>query len=304
MRRLHQGGADAFPEERLEIEDQAIAEADGIIAECPQDREDLIGLYGADAGRIRTIPCGYDAQEFGPMDKKRARALLGLKASERIILQLGRMVPRKGVDTAIRALACLQRTHGTRARLLIVGGESRTPDPVQTPELGRLQGVARAEGVAEDVVFVGSRRRQELRNYYCAADVFVTTPWYEPFGITPVEAMACGTPVVGSAVGGIKSTVQDGETGYLVPPNDPAALAERLARLYSRPEVLADFGRRARRRAELLFTWDRVAGAVTEFYDDVEAGVMAASAGSADAPLTEVGTLVRTSLSPTMGYGS
>src|SRR5262245_46869110 len=115
--------------------------------------------------------------------------------------------------------------------LLVVGGESREPDPAATPEIGRLRRVAAEEGVAGAVTFVGSRRRDELRLYYAAADVFVTTPWYEPFGITPVEAMACGRPVVGAAVGGIKATVRDGETGFLVPPKDPAALAERLARL-------------------------------------------------------------------------
>src|SRR5262249_58509935 len=135
--------------------------------------------------------------------------------------QLGRMVPRKGVDNVICGVARLRRGHGAPARLLVVGGESRQPDPAATPEIGRLMQVAAEEGVAEAVTFVGSRGRAELRDYYLAADVFVTTPWYEPFGITPVEAMACGTPVVGAAVGGIRSTVVDGQTGFLVPPRDP-----------------------------------------------------------------------------------
>jgi glycosyltransferase involved in cell wall biosynthesis len=128
------------------------------------------------------------------------------------------------------------------------------------------------------VTFVGSRGREELRAFYGAADVFVTTPWYEPFGITPVEAMACGTPVIGSAVGGIKSTVRDGVTGYLVPPNDPAALAERLAYLWRHPEVRRAFGRNAIRRARTLFTWKRVAAAVADLYDHVVATRVAAHA--------------------------
>ena len=103
-----------------------------------------------------------------------------------------------------------------------------------------------AEGVADRVTFVGSRSRDELKYYYSAADVFVTTPWYEPFGITPLEAMACGTPVVGSNVGGIKFTVRDGETGYLVPAKDPAALAERIAYLYQNPKLLGVLSRQAR----------------------------------------------------------
>src|SRR5690606_30079447 len=144
----------------------------------------------------------------------------------------GRMVPRKGVDNVVRAMRLLQERHPKlNPQLIIVGGESEDPDPDLTPEIGRLCEIAEAEGVADLVHFIGRRGRELLKHYYGACDVFVTTPWYEPFGITPLEAMACGTPVVGSNVGGIKHTVVDGKTGFLVPPKDPAALAERLERL-------------------------------------------------------------------------
>ena len=109
------------------------------------------------------------------------------------------------------------------------------PSVENTPELKRLRAIAIREGVEDFVQFEGRRARSELRCYYCAADVFVTTPWYEPFGITPVEAMACGRPVIGSDTGGIRYTVIDGETGYLVPPKNPRALAVRLATLASDP---------------------------------------------------------------------
>ena len=268
VRRLHQGGADSFPEERLRIEDRAVAEADRIIAECPQDEDDLRLHYCAGPSRIATIPCGFDPAEFWPTDKARARDALGIGRDERVVLQLGRMVPRKGVDNVVRGLARLRSGHGIAARLLIVGGEPGG-GPESTPEIGRLRGVADAEGVADAVTFVGSRGRDALRLYYAAADVFVTTPWYEPFGITPVEAMACGTPVVGAAVGGIRTTVLDGETGYLVPPDDPDALAERLARLFRRPELIRLFGAQAYRRAHALYTWGRVAGAIADVYGEV-----------------------------------
>jgi histidinol-phosphate phosphatase family protein len=269
VRRLHQGGADAFPEERLAVEDRVVAEADRIIAECPQDFDDLVRLYQADPQRVRTIPCGFDPEEFGPTSRRRARALLGIDPGEWVVLQLGRMVPRKGVDNVIRGVARLRRGHGIAARLLVVGGEAREPDPALTPEIGRLREIAAAEGVAEQVTFVGSRGRDELRAYYAAADVFVTTPWYEPFGITPVEAMACGTPVIGAAVGGIKTTVRDGVTGYLVPPRDPEALAGRLADLFRQPELLRQFGRQAIRRARALYTWRGVAEALGHVYAEV-----------------------------------
>lgn len=269
VRRLYQGGADAFPQERLAIEDRIVAEADRIIAECPQDREDLLHLYGAERQRIRIIPCGFDPGELGPGDKARAREILGLPPKDFLLLQLGRMVPRKGVDNVIRAVARLRGTHDIAVRLLIVGGEARDPDPAWTPELGRLRGIAESEGVANQVIFTGSRERGELRSYYTAADVFVTTPWYEPFGITPVEAMACGTPVIGSAVGGIKTTVRDGVTGYLVPPNDPDALADRLAHLVRRPDLLQELRRQAIRRARSLYTWPRIGTAIEMLYESV-----------------------------------
>jgi glycosyltransferase involved in cell wall biosynthesis len=272
VRRLHQREADAFPEERLAIEDRAVREADRIIAECPQDAADLESLYAANPAKLREIPCGFDPAEFWPTDRRAARQLLVLDPDERIVLQLGRMVPRKGVDTVIDGLARLWRDHGIAARLLVVGGESRDPDPTTTPEIGRLRKIAADEGVSDAVTFVGSRGRSDLRLYYAAADVFVTTPWYEPFGITPVEAMACGRPVIGAEVGGIKATVVDGETGYLVPPKDPAAVAERLARLLGDPALMRRMGRRARRRAVAGYTWARVGEAVEAVYEEVLTG--------------------------------
>jgi len=269
VRRLYQKDADGFPDERFAIEDRIVAEADAIIAECPQDEEDLVHLYGADPAKIEIIPCGFDPNEFWPISKPMARVALGFDPDERILLQLGRMVPRKGVDNVVRAVAALQQRHGITARLLIVGGESDDPDPNATPEIARLQSIVRAEGVEDHVTFVGRRGRDALKYYYSAADLFLTTPWYEPFGITPLEAMASGTPVIGANVGGIKFSVRDGETGYLVPPEDPELLAERVAHLYQTPKLLTVFRRMAIRRANDLFTWQKVGSMVASLYEDV-----------------------------------
>ena len=268
VRRFYQGEADEFPDERFAIEDRIVAEADYIIAACPQDREDLLRLYHANPEKIRIIPCGFDPCEFWQVDRALSRSKLGLQPEELVILQLGRLVPRKGVDTVIRSLARLLKQHIT-ARLLIVGGESEEPDLCRTPEIGRLQTIAQEEGVLEWVTFVGCRCREALKYYYSAVDVFVTTPWYEPFGITPVEAMACGTPVIGSNVGGIKYTVKDGETGYLVPPNDPDAVAECIAYLYKNPQKRAQLGASGMQRAQQLFTWQQVTTAVANLYEEV-----------------------------------
>jgi glycosyltransferase involved in cell wall biosynthesis len=269
VRRLYQAQADRFPDCRFDIEDQIVREADCIIAECPQDRRDLIALYDADPARIRMVPCGYDPDEMSPMPTRVARATLGWDPDAFYLLQLGRMVPRKGVDNVIRALSRLRSVHQVDARLCVVGGNSATPCAAHTPELGRLQAIAEREGVSDVVVFTGRRSRELLRRYYCAANVFVTTPWYEPFGITPVEAMACARPVVGSDTGGIRYTVADGETGFLVPPKDADALAASLARLAGDSTLSTCMGLAGARRARRLFTWRRVSLELEHAFQDL-----------------------------------
>jgi D-inositol-3-phosphate glycosyltransferase len=284
VRRLHQGPEDAFPDERFAIEERVAAEARLVIAECPQDRDDLALHYRADPSRIRVAPCGYSPEELGPGRKSDARRRLGLAEDEPVILQLGRMVRRKGVETAIRGVARLSREHGLDARLLVVGGESPEPDPKVTPELGRLMAIADQEGIADRVRFEGRRDRAALRDYYCAADVFISTPWYEPFGITPVEAMACGLPVLGSAVGGLKSTVVDGVTGFLVPPREPSAVAERLATMLGDRELLRRMSVRSLEQAR-GFTWARVTDRLEAIYR--EALAMPAASRRSARPVRE-----------------
>lgn len=262
IRRLFQGSRDAFPEERVDIEKRIVKEADYIIAECPQDKTDLVKHYQAQLDKITVIPCGFSHQEFYPVGRNEARSRLGLGASDRILLQLGRMVPRKGVDNVIRALASL-RKNGCECRLVIVGGEGDADDK----ELMRLKELATTEGVKDYVIFAGKKDRDELKYYYSAADVFITTPWYEPFGITPLEAMACGVPVIGSNVGGIKYSVADGETGFLVPPSDYRAVAEKVAIILHNDKLAAKMKRNALQRVNKLFTWRNVCVQLSSLYN-------------------------------------
>ncbi|MEN3277851.1 MAG: D-inositol-3-phosphate glycosyltransferase [Massilia sp.] len=270
VRRLAQGAADAFPPERARIETMLMRQADRIIAECTQDRLDMEQLYGALPSRITVAPCGFDPEELWPVPQAQARARLGLPPGRFTVLQLGRMVPRKGVDTVIQGLAALRERHLVDATLLVVGGDHGAPNRVTNgiddPELARLQALARQLGADAHVRFVGQQPRSALRYYYSAADAFVTTPWYEPFGITPVEAMACARPVIGSEVGGIKSTVIDGVTGFLIPSRDPRALAERLAQLHADPALARAMGEAGLRRAYRHYTWRSVAQQVAAVY--------------------------------------
>lgn len=268
VRRLAQGAADAFPPARVRIESALMEQADRIIAECVQDRQDMEQLYGASPARIAVAPCGFDPDELWPMPQDEARAALGLAPGRFTVLQLGRLVPRKGVDTVIQATALLRSRHGIDAQLLVVGGDAQAAGR-DGPEMARLRALAHKLGIAAHVHFPGQQPRERLRHYYGAADVFVTTPWYEPFGITPVEAMACARPVVGSEVGGIKSTVVDGATGFLVPSRDPQATADRLATLYANPALARSMGEAGLKRAYHHFTWRTVAQQVAAVYSAV-----------------------------------
>lgn len=268
VRKIHQKDMDQFPEERIEIERRILQDADQIIAECPQDKEDMIRLYHAPTEKISIVPCGFSAKEFYPIDKKKARRILQLEPDEKIILQLGRMVPRKGVDNVIKALGEIKKDQKP-TRLLVVGGEHDNPDPALSPELARLQKLACEENVHSSVVFTGRKQRGVLKYYYAAADIFITTPWYEPFGITPLEAMACGTPVIGSNVGGIKFTVEEGKTGFLVPPHDPKALAGKIQEVIGNEKLLASMQHNALKRVNKYFTWKSVAALCHDLYEKI-----------------------------------
>ena len=269
VRRLHQGMADEFPARRIAIEREIIDSADAIIAECPDDQRNLVTLYNADPHKIAVIPCGFASEDFWPIAPRFARRALGLPSDVPVLLSVGRLVPRKGVDNVIRALGVLVRRLGVPAELLVVGGNSDIADAALTPEIARLRAVASQAGVADRVTFTGRRSRELLKLYYSAADAFVATPWYEPFGMTSVEAMACGTPVVGARVGGIKYSVLDGFTGYLVPPDDPFALADRLNEICCSRRLAERLSSVAVRRAYALFRWERVTQSLAALYGDV-----------------------------------
>jgi glycosyltransferase involved in cell wall biosynthesis len=266
VRRLAQGAADGFPPARARIESMLMQQADHIIAECPQDRQDMQDLYGALPGRITIAPCGFDPEELWPVPQDEARIRLGLPRDKFLVLQLGRMVPRKGVDTVIQGVAMLRNHYRVDAGLLVVGGDISRPQGCDSMEMARLRTLAAQLGIGQHVRFVGQQPRAELRYWYGAANAFVTTPWYEPFGITPVEAMACARPVVGSEVGGIKSTVLDGVTGFLIPSRDPHAVADRLATLEQDPLLARAMGEQGLQRAYQHYTWRTVAQQVAAIY--------------------------------------
>jgi type III pantothenate kinase len=254
VKRRYQGDRDTSPAERLGIERRIVRDADHIVATCTDEAFELMRL-GADRDKLAVVPCGVDLERFRPGGPAEPRS------GRRRLLCVGRLVERKGVGNAISALAHLPED----VELVVAGG----PDAAaldRDPEARRLRALAAEHGVLDRLDLRGRVSREQLPALLRSADVVVCVPWYEPFGIVPLEAMACGVPVVASAVGGIIDSVVDGITGVHVPPRDP----ERVAAVVG--DLLADAPRRRAlgaagvRRARQLYDWNRVAGATHDVY--------------------------------------
>jgi D-inositol-3-phosphate glycosyltransferase len=251
---------------RIQIERDLMQVTDSLVAANPSDRAHMVWYYNADPGKICTVPLGVDLSLFQPASTADARAELGIGPAP-LILFVGRIEALKGIDTLLEALALLraQWPAGAAApRLLIIGGELR-PDERPAGELGRLVALRDELELGDHVDFIGAQPQEQLPSYYAAADVVAMPSLYESFGLVAVEAMACGTPVVASRVGGLAYTVQDGISGLLVPERDAAVLAAALGRVLSDPDLRARLGRGAATVAQ-RFSWPSVADMVEQIY--------------------------------------
>jgi D-inositol-3-phosphate glycosyltransferase len=249
------------PAARIDAEREIAGAADRIVVASEHEKHLLTALYGARAGAISVVPCGVDLDVFFPIDKPSARRELGLAAHDRIVLFVGRIEPLKGIDVLIGAAAQLHEDENLC--VLIVGGDERAADEIAT-----LRAQAEDLGIADHISFVGSVDHAKLPLYYNAADVCVVPSYYESFGMVAVEAMACGTPVVASRVGGLTSTITDGETGFLIPWRCPDPFAERMELLLDNDELRRSFGLAAREAAE-RYRWENVADAVAALYESL-----------------------------------
>jgi len=252
VKRRHQGAADTSPPQRLDCERELAARVDLVIATCSDEVRELARM-DAPADRVTVVPCGVDTEHFAPAPRDPATGGIGTRPPR--LLTVGRLVERKGFDTAICALASLPGVE------LVIAGGPPHEDLARDPEARRLQDLARRRGVADRVRLLGQVPHAGMPALYRSADVVLSTPWYEPFGITPLEAAACGVPVVGSAVGGLLDTVEDAGTGLLVPARDPAAVADAVTTILDDPALARRWGERARRRAVERYDWASVAAA-------------------------------------------
>jgi D-inositol-3-phosphate glycosyltransferase len=252
--------AEQEPALRIAEERRIVAEADRLVAANVIERGHLIGEYDADPSRIAVIPCGVDTALFAPGDAEAAREALGLGAGPRL-LYVGRIAPIKGLQTLLDAMGCL-RGAGHSARLVVVGGDT---DERRDSHEAELRQRVRRQGLGEAVSFVGAQAQDRLRDYYVAADATVLPSYYESFGMVALEAMACGSAVIASRVGGLQTTVRDGVTGVLVPESDACALAETIARVLDDSALRWRLGREGVRWAA-GHRWPCVAEAVCREY--------------------------------------
>ncbi|GAA4426727.1 glycosyltransferase family 1 protein [Georgenia halophila] len=261
VKRRHQGSADTSPPGRIRAERRIGRSVDLVVATC-RDEVDELRRMGVPPDTVRVVPCGVDVGRFTDQPSDDGHDPAGARNRPHRLLSVSRLVPRKGIDTVVEALAQLPT-----AELLIGGGPpaDRVDDE---PEIRRLRDVARQHGVADRVRFLGSVDRGDMPALIRASDVVVTTPWYEPFGMVPLEAAACGRPLVGSAVGGLLDSVEDGVTGRLVPARDPEALAVAIGGLLADPVMRQRYGDAARRRALEQFAWGTVAARTLDAYHE------------------------------------
>jgi len=236
-----------------------------VLASCSVEAEQIASLYGGDPGRIRIVPPGVDHAFFGPGHRPQARRALGLPEDGRLLLFVGRIQPLKCADAAVETLAELRRGGAEDYRLVVVGGPS---GPHGEKSLRGLHDVADARGVRDRVHFVDPQPHELLSSYYRAADVCLVPSRSESFGLVALEAAACGTPVVASAVGGLTTLVDHGSTGFLVEDPDPRAYAAAVRRVFEEPLAAERLSTASVLRAR-QYTWPAAARALVGLHDEL-----------------------------------
>ncbi|SCG76096.1 glycosyltransferase [Micromonospora inositola] len=259
VKRRHQGAQDTSPPGRVRYERELGRSVDRVVAQCQDEVGELVRM-GVPRSRMTVVPSGVNLGTFAPLGPAAER-----DGGRPRILTVGRLVERKGFQDVIRATALVPG-----AECVVVGGPPAgllETDPYAL----RLRALASSLGIADRVKLVGAVPREEMGRWYRSADVLVAAPWYEPFGLTPLEAMACGVPVIGTAVGGLIDTVVDGRTGDLVPARDPRALGAAIQRLLGNRIRRFGYATAALERARRCYSWSTTADRLTEVYGEVAA---------------------------------
>ena len=269
--RVAQSPGEIEGEYRLEGERKVLSISDRIVAATQAELAQLQFLYQADTRRIVVIPPGVDICHFYPIPVDEAREFTGAPPCGRMILFVGRIEPLKGLEVLFQALALLHMREDlkdTSFCLTVIGGEPDADSDTMSKEMSRLQLLRERSDLGDLVTFLGKRDQETLPYYYSAAEIVVVPSYYESFGMVALEAMACGTPVVVSQVGGLAFLVQDGVTGYTVPVEDPQALADRLSMLLKDEQLRQQMGQRAAEKAK-HYSWQNIVEQLLVVYQEV-----------------------------------
>lgn len=258
-------------EYRILGEKKVISKANRIIAATLAEKSQLEFLYKAPSSKISVIPPGVDTRHFYPIPKDEAKEVVGVPEDSHTILFVGRIEPLKGIDKLIQAISIIQKNGELRCcphNLVIIGGEPNAKPEEMNAEMARLQDMVEDLGIENFVIFLGKQDQQLLPYYYSASEIVVMPSHYESFGMVALEAMACGTPVVASQVGGLAFLVRDGETGFVVPGNDVQMLAKRIVELIKDKDLRNKLGNKSAEYAQ-LYAWEIISEKMIEVYNQV-----------------------------------
>jgi D-inositol-3-phosphate glycosyltransferase len=256
---------------RVRTETALIAAADRVIAATLAELAQLQWLYHADVSRTVVIPPGVDVRMFYPRPMAEAKRRIGVDPDKIMLLFVGRIEPLKGLETLLRAVAILRERGVCQCHqlvLTIIGGDPDDNPAVRNAEMERMKQLRQELGLGNLVTFLGKQDQDTLPDYYSAADAVIMPSHYESFGLVALEAMACGTPVIASEVGGLAFLIKDGETGFHFPDRDPSALAEHICEVITDPLLRARLGGQAAEHAQ-SYAWSAIAKRIIEVYDSV-----------------------------------
>ena len=250
---------------RINGEKQVLRRADRVVVATLAELTQLRFLYKANDRKLVVIPPGVDVCHFYPIPADEAKMYVGLKPEDRMVLFVGRIEPLKGVDTLIQAMSCLQWKEERPVHLAIIGGDPAASPEEMSAEMARLQKLCDDLAVGQTVVFLGKRDQDKLPYYYSAAELVVMPSHYESFGMVALEAMACGTPVIASEVGGLAYLVRNGETGFTIPDQEPETLCEKISWLLNDHHLHETMSRRAVQYAQ-DYAWEKIAKQIVDVY--------------------------------------
>ncbi len=267
--RVAQTPAEREPEQRLNCEGEVMRFADRLVAATPLEKNHMTWQYGALSDKIDVVPPGVDLDRFKPLNRREAKTYIGVPPDDKMILFVGRIQPLKGIDILMQALALVRRREPELVKNIcvsIIGGDPNPDSEIERNEFERLKSLRADLGVGDLITFLGAKDQDTLVYYYSAAEMVVMPSHYESFGMVAIEAMACGTPVIASDVGGLSFSIENGFNGYLVPGRDPESLANKIVLLLKYRALLDQLSEQAKTWVK-RYSWVNIADEITEVFE-------------------------------------